>query len=146
MKRVLIVLVLTGLAVAAWAAITHRARGIGVVEGGSWAGARFDFNVQQPENPNNPNRFYFWDHGMFIPVDIFITDFDKEMHWGRASGRFSGQGTYNGNNAHVSVYVLDGGRARPDRFTMECRDHSGHLLHSANGVLTEGDITVSHTQ
>ncbi|MBA3726935.1 MAG: hypothetical protein H0W86_10900 [Armatimonadetes bacterium] len=145
MKRALILFALTALAVAAWA-ITHRARGIGVVEGGSWAGAHFDFYVQQPENPNSPNRFYFWDHGQFVAVDIYITELDSEVQWGRATARFNGMGTYNGSAAQISVFVLDGGRSRPDRFTMECRAMNGQLMHSANGVLTEGDLTVSHPQ
>jgi hypothetical protein len=143
MKRLLGIAAITALAVAAWA-ISHRGVGHGVVEGGSFAGAHFDFFVQQPPDPNHPNRFRFFDEGMFIPVDIEMQHIPRigfEQH----AVHFSGRGTYNqSTQVTISVSAFDGGRAGHDRFRMVARDDSGNVVHSADGNVIEGDVAIHH--
>jgi len=128
-------------AISAWA-ISQYARGIGVVEGGSFAGAHFDFQVQAPESHGNPNRFLFYDHGMFIPVDIVVPHPGRPSFSGNQVS-FVGAGTYNGTTP-VTVFVTasDGGRGAPDSFSMTARNAGGTIVHSANGNVIEGDIVI----
>ena len=146
MKRLSILLaVCFGLAVYAWAAV-HAARGMGVVEGGSHAGAHFEFHVRVPESPSHPNRFRFWDHGMFIPVDIVMPRVERvrfELH----AVHFSGRAWYNQTTpVHVHVSAFDGGEHHPDRFRMVARNRDGVIVHSAEGEVIEGGIEIFHRQ
>jgi hypothetical protein len=146
MKRLSILVGLTlGSAVIAWAAL-HAARGQGVVEGGSHAGAHFEFHVQIPESNVHPNRFRFYDHGMFIPVDIVMPHVQRvDFEWHAV--RFSGRGWYNQTTpVMIHVQAFDGGHHRPDFFRMVARDHSGVVVHSAEGRVLEGDIVIFHRQ
>jgi hypothetical protein len=146
MKRLSILIGLTlGLAVYAWAAM-HVARGQGVVEGGSQDGAHFEFRVVMPENPSHPNRFRFWDHGMFIPVDIVMPRVER-VRFEHHAVHFVGRGWYNQSTpVHVAVSAFDGGLHHPDRFRMVARNRDGVVVHSAEGELLEGDIIIGHRQ
>jgi hypothetical protein len=143
MKRFIAFLALTVVAVTAWAAI-HFARGQGVVEGGSWAGAHFEFRITQPQDPAYPNRFRFWDHGMLIPVDIVVPHPDR-IAFERNVVHFSGRGLYN-ETTHVRVFVtaVDGGPHHHDCFRMVARDQTGTIVHSAEGEVIEGGILIGH--
>lgn len=140
----LFAIVLT-LAVSAWA-VVHVARGRGVVEGGSHAGANFEFSVTVPLNSAHPNRFRFWDHGMFIPVDIVLPRMER-IRFEHHAVHFSGRGWYNQSTAvRVDVSAFDGGAHHPDRFRMVARDRDGAVVHSAEGELLDGDIIIFHRQ
>ena len=143
MKRLISIVVVAAIATIAWA-ITHVAEGIGVVEGGSFAGAHFEFLVQVPEDRNERNYFTFYDHGMFIPVDITMTHMTR-VQFGRNSVTFWGRGTYNGSTpVNLTVSATDGGPQQPDHFSMFARDLSGVLIHSAQGQVIEGQLVVLH--
>ena len=143
MKRILVIVGVLGLAAMAWA-ISHRAVGRGVVEGGSFAGAHFDFFVQQPQDPNHKNSFLFHDDGMFIPVRIVVAQINR-LGFERHAVHFSGRGTYNEDTpVLVTVSAYDGGRAGHDRFRMVARDNQGNVVHSAEGNVIEGDIAIHH--
>jgi hypothetical protein len=141
LKRLTFLVIIAAFAVTA-RAVTHFARGDGVVEGGSFAGAHFEMNIRLPENPTSPNGFAFFDHGMFIPVDIVVPR-PGRIAFDGSRVSFSGHGTYNGSMP-VTVYVTasDGGRGRPDTFSMFALDATGTTVHSANGNVIEGDITI----
>lgn len=116
--------------------------GQGIVEGGSHAGSHFKFNVRVPENPQRPNRFLFFDHGMFVPVHIEVHHF-REIRFGAHQMHFTGRGRM--NNAHpvnVAVWVLDGGNAHPDRFRMVARNLQGTVVHTAEGAVIQGGIFI----
>lgn len=141
MRKIGIGIVLCALAASAWA-LTHFARGAGVVEGGSFAGAHFELMVQAPESASNPNRFVFWDQGMFIPVDIVMSRVTNISFSGNRV-TFAGPGTYNVTTpVWITVTATDGGRANPDTLTMVAYNGSRQIVHSANGPLEEGDIVV----
>ncbi|MEO7453675.1 MAG: hypothetical protein ABIV13_02800 [Fimbriimonadales bacterium] len=138
-------IVVATMAVSAWA-VVHVARGRGVVEGGSHAGANFEFSVTVPYNSAHPNRFRFWDHGMFIPVDIVVPHIER-VTFEHHAVHFSGRGWYN-NSTPVRVFVtaLDGGVNRHDMFRMVARDMAGAVVHSAEGRVIEGGIEIFHRQ
>lgn len=142
MKKLSFLVVLAAMAAYAWAAVTYFARGHGVVEGGSYAGAHFELQIRLPESHTHPNGFAFFDHGMFIPVDIIVPR-PGRINFDGNRVSFAGRGTYNGSMA-VTVYVTatDGGRGAPDTFSMVARDASGTIVHSANGNVIEGDIAI----
>ena len=143
MKRITILVGVLLLATLAWA-ISHRAVGHGVVEGGSFAGSHFDFFVQQPSDPNHPNRFLFFDEGMFIPVRIVVPHISR-VGFDRHAVHFAGRGTYNKNTqVMVTVSAFDGGRTGHDRFRMVARDEQGNVVHSADGNVIEGDVAIHH--
>jgi hypothetical protein len=132
-------------AVSAWAMV-HVARGRGVVEGGSQAGANFEFSITVPFNNSHPSRFRFWDHGMFVPVDIVVPRVERARFEPNAV-HFSGRGWYN-NSTPVIVHVsaLDGRMNRHDMFRMVARDMNGVVVHSAEGRVIEGGIEIFHRQ
>jgi hypothetical protein len=146
MKKIVFTsVVVLAAAVSAWAMV-HVARGRGVVEGGSHAGANFEFNVSVPFSNTHPSRFRFWDHGMFVPVNIVVPNIERarfEQH----AVHFSGRGWYN-NSTPVMVHVsaFDGGINRHDMFRMVARDMQGVVVHSAQGRVIEGGINIFHRQ
>lgn len=145
MKRLIVFTALAALATAAWA-VLHVAHGHGVVEGGSYAGAHFDFRIRLPESHTHPNRFRFYDHGQFIPVNIVVPH-PERIDFNLHSVSFSGRGWYNETTpVMVFVHAFDGGPHRPDRFRMVARGQGGVVVHSAEGEVIEGDIVVGHRQ
>ena len=143
MKKFVSLVAVAAIVTVAWA-FTHEARGTGVVEGGSFAGAHFDFLVRVPEERTKRNFFKFHDHGMFIPVDIVMTSFTR-VQFERNKVSVWGRGTYNGSTAvNLTITAKDGGLQQPDQFSMFARDESGTLLHSAQGEVVEGSIVISH--
>jgi hypothetical protein len=135
---------LAALAIAASATASLRGTGLGVVDGGSWAGAHFDFFAEVPTNPHLANYFHFSDQGMFIPVDVVVPSLSR-IAFGRASVDFFGFGTMNGSTpVMVFVHAVDGGNS--DSLQMFVYHMNGQLAHSANGAVIEGRIIITVTR
>ncbi|HET6644030.1 MAG TPA: hypothetical protein VFG65_00870 [Fimbriimonadales bacterium] len=122
-----------------------RAAGVGVVDGGSWAGSHFDFVIRLPQARTERNRFHFWDPGMFLPVDVQLTHI-RGITFTDSRVDFAGSGTNNGDPITASGWVQDNGDGSLDHFHFVAHDLQGNVVAYGDGHLTEGDIVVTHGQ
>ncbi len=145
MRKLIIMVALAALAVAAhaWDRNTAVGRGGFTLDQGGAASVQFSIDQQ---TRTAGSLLFAADGGEHRYPDIIIRVPNIEVaFFSRNFVTFGGSGDFQGLPVYVKAFAYDGGLGpKMDRFDIFCFDSSGQLVYHSNGALSIGDITIGH--